>query len=65
MYAVRFGSEKELRDLFFAGRGKLTGTVVGTLEVAYEVSGPGGEGKEKRKETVPLLEYPRFEKDKK
>jgi hypothetical protein len=65
MYAVRFGSEKELQDLFFADRGKLTGTVAGTLTITYEVSGPGGEGQEKRKETVPLLVHTKFESDKK
>jgi hypothetical protein len=61
MYAVRFGTEKELQDLFFADKVKITGTVAGTLKISYEVSGPGGEGKEKRTETVPLIVHPKVE----
>lgn len=60
MYAVQFEAEKELRDMFFAGKGRITGTVAGTQTITYEVSGPGGEGAEKKKETVPLLVYPKF-----
>jgi hypothetical protein len=65
MYAVRFETEKELQDLFFADKAKITGTVAGTLKISYEVSGPGGEGKEKRTETVPLIVYPKVESQKK
>jgi hypothetical protein len=65
MYAVRFGTEKELQDLFFADKAKITGTVAGTLKITYEVSGPGGEGKEKRTEAVPLIVHPKLESGKK
>lgn len=64
MYAVRFGTEKELQDLFFAGKARITGTVAGTLKISYEVSGPGGVGKESRTETVPLIVHPRVESEK-
>jgi uncharacterized protein (TIGR03067 family) len=65
MYAVRFAAEKETGDAFLAGRGKMTGTVAGTLTISYEVSGSGGVGKETRKESVPLLVDVQFVPDKK
>jgi hypothetical protein len=65
LYAVRFDSEAQVGDLFLGGTGKITGTVAGSLTITYEVSGPGGAGKEKREEAVPLLVYPRFQPDKK
>lgn len=64
LYVAEFTSQKEVDDVFLKGLGggswQITGTIAGKTAISYDVNGPGGVGKEQRKETVPLLVHPRF-----
>jgi hypothetical protein len=66
MYVARFASQKEVDEVFLKGLSggswQITGTIAGTVTISYDVTGPGGVGKERRKETVPLLVHPKFER---
>ncbi len=64
VYNVGFASEKECGDAFhaftFRDGTTVTATVAGEETASYDVSGPGGAGKERRTGKVPLLLHPSF-----
>ena len=60
MFNVDVASGAMIPRLLGAGATKVTGTIAGNVAVTYDVNGPGGVGKEKRSESIPLLVFATF-----